>query len=200
MKIPNFKTCAAASALALALASPSLFAQGASPATSVASTPGAAASPAPSAADRMEQFRQRMNEHLKAELKATDEEWAVIQPLLEKVQTKMREANPRGFGFGGRGGNRPGGGPGGNPGGPGAGGPPPPDNRGGNRNGSPETEALRNALASDSSAPADIQTKLAALRAARKKSAGELEQARQDLVKVLTQRQEATLVLMGILE
>src|SRR4051812_39478759 len=49
-----------------------------------------------------EEFRQRMNDRLKASLKASDEEWAVIQPLVEKVSTKQREAS--GSRFGGRGG------------------------------------------------------------------------------------------------
>ena len=150
------------------------------------------------------QFQQRMNERLKESLKATDEEWAVIQPLLEKVQTKQHEARVSG-GFGGGMGRRGGGsgGPGGAPGAPAA------DqgnqanqgnrgNRGGNT--SPEAEALRTALQSDSTSPEEIKTKLAALRDARKKSQAELEQARADLAKVLTVKQEATLVLMGMLE
>ena len=33
-----------------------------------------------------------MNEFIKTALKATDDEWAVIQPLLEKVQTLERDS------------------------------------------------------------------------------------------------------------
>ena len=61
-----------------------------------------------------EEFRQRMNERLKASLKVTDDEWAAIQPLIEKVQAKQRDAMGGRFGGFGRG-------PGG-PGGPGGGG------------------------------------------------------------------------------
>jgi hypothetical protein len=157
-----------------------------------------------------------MNDRLKTMLKASDDEWAVIQPLLEKVQTALRATQPGRGGFGGRRGGGFGGGPGGggqggngggpgggatagggNGGGPGGGGP------GGNRPGrvsSPEADALQAALASDSTTPAEIQAKLQALRDARKKAAADLEQARQDLQKVLTLRQEATLVEMGILD
>jgi len=66
--------------------------------------------------------------------------------------------------------------------------------------GSPESQALKAALDSDATSTEDIKAKLQALRDARKKNAADLEQARQDLEKVLTLRQEATLVNMGILE
>jgi hypothetical protein len=33
-----------------------------------------------------EEFRQRMNERLKTSLKATDEEWSVLQPLMKKFR------------------------------------------------------------------------------------------------------------------
>src|SRR5438094_5525811 len=82
------------------------------------------------------QFQQRMNARLKESLKATDEEWAVIQPLLEKVQTKQREARGGMGGFGGRGGQ-------GGPGGQGAQGGQQGGNRGGNRPSTPEADALR---------------------------------------------------------
>ena len=134
------------------------------------------AAPGGNRADRMEQFRQKMNEFLKTSLKVSDEEWAVIQPLLEKVQAKQRETLTGRFSFMmNRGG-------------------------GGGRSASPETEALKAALESESTAPADIKDKLEAVREARKKAEAELTQAREDLRKVLTQRQEATLVMVGILE
>jgi len=149
----------------------------------------------------MEQFRQRMNERLKAALKVSDEEWSVIQPLLEKVQTKMRESMMGRFG-GMMGGGRRAWGRGQGQ-----------ENNGQpNNNGSqdrpnrperprmPELEALQTALESDTTAPEEIKTKLQALRDARKKATAELEQAQEDLRKVLTQRQEATLVMMGMLQ
>jgi hypothetical protein len=156
-----------------------------------------------------------MNDRMKAMLKASDDEWAVIQPLLEKVQIAQRATQAGRFGGFGGGGRRGGGGYGGGGGGqggnngpssgPGQGGGP-----GGNGGGpgggrfgrvtSPEAQALQTALASDSTPDAEIQTKLQALRDARKKAQADLDQARQDLAKVLTLRQEATLVEMGLLE
>ena len=146
-----------------------------------------------------EEFRKRMNDRLKEALKATDEEWAVLQPLVEKVQTKQRETMASRFGgfFGGRG---PGGGDrgtgGGDRGTSGGGG----GDRGGDRGGSPESQALRTALDSDSTSAEDLKAKLAAVREARKKAAAELEAARADLAKVLSVRQEAVLVSMGVLD
>ncbi len=161
--------------------------------------------------NRRQQFMERMNERLKTALKVKDDEWAVIQPLIEKVQTKQREANAGRFGafgggnFGGRGrggnggagGDTAGGGNNNNNGGNNRGGQGGPGGAGG---GSPEVQALRTALESDSTSADEIKAKLAAVRDSRKKAAGELESARADLKKVLTQRQEATLVSMGILE
>ena len=135
-------------------------------------------------------FQQRMNDRLKASLKVTDEEWNVLKPLVEKVQTAQREAGAgRGFG-GGRGG----------PGGPGGGGPGGDNNTPDTRPGAAESTALRTALESDSTSADDIKAKLAALRAIRKKGAADLAVAREDLKKVVTVRQEAVLVSMGMLE
>ena len=147
----------------------------------------------------MQQFRQRMTERLKTALKASDEEMGVIAPLIEKVFTKQREAmGGRGFGFGGR---RSGGGPSatgtpGAPGAPGANGAP----QGPRPGDSPAADALQKALDAEGTSTAEIKAKLDAVREARKKALAELEQARADLSKVLTQRQEATLVLMGVLQ
>lgn len=150
-----------------------------------------------------EEFRKQMSERLKASLKVTDDEWAVIQPLMEKVQTKLRDSmSTRGFGGGGgpSGGGDPrrrGGDGGGTPSGgtPGA-----PGGQRTDRPTSPERDALRTALEDEKTTPEDIQAKLAALRDVRKKSEGELAAAREDLRKVLSVRQEAALVGMGILE
>lgn len=165
----------------------------------------------------MEDFRKRMEERLKAALKVSDEEWAVLQPLIEKVQTKQREA--MGSRFGGFGG--PGGPPGGFGGfadrrrGPDGGGGAPdgggerrrgPDGGGGDRGpggdrgGSPEGQALRATLENENATPDEIKAKLAAVRESRKKAAAELEAARAELQKVVTVRQEAVLVAMGMLE
>jgi len=161
----------------------------------LAQSPSPTASPAPDQGAQdggrrgnYEQFRQRMNERLKENLKVSDEEWAVIQPLIEKVQVKQREAGASRFG-----GGRPRGGPDGGSPGQGSGNRP-------ERAGSEQAQALRTALDDANSTPEDLKAKLAALRESRKKAQAELEQTREELRKVLTLRQEASLVLIGILE
>ena len=141
-----------------------------------------------------EEFRARMAERLKTSLKVTDDEWTVLQPLIEKVTTKQRESMAGRFGgFGGRGSGPSG------PSGPGGGG----DrggNGGGDRGGSAESQALREALEKDSTTPEDLKAKLNAVRESRKKATIELAAAREDLKKVVSVRQEAVLFSMGILE
>ena len=178
---------------ALALAASTIFA--------TAQTPAAPAAPAVPPADgnnnpgggrrggqggpggNMQDFMQRMNDRLKASLKVTDEEWNVLKPLIEKVQTAQREAGA-GRGFGGRGG-----GPGGDPNAPAD-----------TRPGAAESAALRTAVETDGTSADDIKAKLAAVRAVRKKGAADLAVAREELKKVVTVRQEAVLVSMGMLE
>lgn len=136
-----------------------------------------------------EQMRQRMAQRLKEALGASDEEWTVIGPLLERVQTLSREA--RGgmasrFGRGGRFG-----GPRGRPGEPGA-----------EREPSAVEKAaaeLRAALEDQSTAAAQVKTKLTAYREAREQAREKLAKAQAELREVLTLRQEAQLVLMGML-
>ena len=139
-----------------------------------------------------EEFRARMAERLKTSLKVSDDEWGILQPLIEKVTTKQRDAMSGRFGgFGGRGGPGGPGGPGGDRG-PGSG--------GGDRPGAAESQALRDALEKDGTSAADIAAKLTAVREQRKKATAELTAARADLQKVVTARQEAVLFSMGILE
>src|SRR6476660_9941935 len=61
------------------------------------------------------QFRERMMNNIKKRLGATDDEWKVISPKVEKVMTAQRDARGGGGfgGFGGGGGRRGGGGGGG---------------------------------------------------------------------------------------
>lgn len=138
--------------------------------------------------DRAE-WQARMAERMKERLDCTSEEWTAIEPLVNNVVEKRREAQAgvmggflggRGPGGGGPGGGGPGGGPGGVQ--------------------NPEAEALRTALDNKDTSPAEIKAKLDAYRAAQKKRQAELEKAREDLKKVLSVRQEAVMVSMGILE
>jgi Spy/CpxP family protein refolding chaperone len=121
-------------------------------------------------------FTQR----IKTSLKATDEEWTVLQPLVENVMAKQRDAS----GFGGGRGRGPGGG-------------------GDNAPTTPAAKAsqdLRDLLDKDSATPEEIKAKLAAVRDTKKKAQAELTQAREELRKGLTLRQEAYFVSRGLLE
>jgi hypothetical protein len=151
------------------------------------------------------QMRQRMAERMKEMLGADDQAWKVMEPRLMKVMELNRQANAGGrgmFGMMGRGGR---GGPGG-PGGPGGDQGDPQANRRG-RGPQGEQTALEKAMAqlrttleNQSASPEEIKTQLTAVRSAREKARQELAVAQQDLKKILTLRQEATLVEMGMLE
>lgn len=208
---PTTLAAAALAAGLLLLPSSHAFAQDAASTPSVSSS----APPAPPNADRppgnRDDFRQRMAERIKAQLKVSDDEWTVIQPLLEKVGEKLMASRGGGFGGpGGFGGNRGGGRRGGDNN---AGGnqPATADNNnqggdrgqrreGGPRGGSPETQALAATLADDNSTVNDVKAKLQAVRDQRKQAATELAQAREELRKVLNMRQEAALVMDGLLD
>lgn len=143
------------------------------------------------------QMRQMMMDRTKEALEVTkDDEWKVLEPLVGAVMDARMQV-----GFGGRGmfgpGRRGGGGGGGNPpdaannqgGGQRRAGPPP----------APEAEELQKALDSKASAE-ELKGKLEKLRDARKTKQAALDKAQDDLRKVLTVRQEATAVLMGLLQ
>ncbi len=144
-----------------------------------------------------EQMQARMMERMQEVMGSSDEEWKVLQPLVTDVMEIQREARSGGgFGFMmmGRGG----------PGGPG--GPDGDDDRG--RRGrrgfgpepSPEVQALQESLRNEDTSASEIQEKLKAVREARKKEQVALEKAQDKLRKVLSVRQEALLVMMGMLE
>ncbi len=142
---------------------------------------------------------QAMMDFYKQQLGASDDEFAAIQPKIQAVMQLQRDANAgrgRGMFGGGRGGPRGGGGPGGPGGGGGFGGPP-------STQPSPVQDALadlRTTLDDQSASPDTIKAKLEALRQARTKSKQDLAVAQQDLKSVLTQRQEAVMVLFGLLD
>ena len=133
------------------------------------------------------QFQQQMMDRFKERLELTnDVEWAAVQGLIQKV-IDARRATLSGMGFGGRrGGN---GGDNGNRGGGRGGFIPPP---------SPEAEDLQKSL--DAKASTDeLKAKMAKLREVRAAKEATLTKAQEDLRKVLTVRQEATAVSMGLL-
>jgi hypothetical protein len=135
-----------------------------------------------------------MEARMKTSLGVSDDEWKVLQPMIQKVNTARAATISRGFGGGGGGrGGRGGAGGGGGGGGPAA-------------NTQPATPlataqaALTETLANKDATPDQIKAKLDALRAARAKAREELTKAQDELKKVVTVRQEAVLVGMGTLE
>lgn len=120
-----------------------------------------------------------MNERIKGELKASDDEWKVIQPLLEKVQELVMKERMQGY-RGPRGG------------------------RFGEQAQQPQDDSaigqLRKTLETPNASAEDIKAKIEAVREERKKAATELKSAREELRKVLTARQEAVLLSMSVLD
>lgn len=168
--------------------------------------------PAPGSRRNMDptQMRQRMMDSYKERLEITsDDEWKVIQGLIEKVQTARMQASSGSFGgFGGGRGQRGGqGGPGGSgaPGAPGGGGAGAGNARPQGMQGMfgveplPEIEALQKAVDGKASKE-EIKDKLAKLREARKGKQADLEKAQENLKQVLSSRQEAQAVLLGLLQ
>jgi len=158
----------------------------------------AAAQPTP------EEIRQRMMDGLRERLAITnDTDWSAIEPKISKVMDaqrdvmNMRMGGMRGM-FGGgrqrRNADDNGGGNADNNNGGGR-------RRGGMFGGEPAASVTALQTAIENKAPKDeIKTKLAAVRAENKQKEANLQSAREDLRGVLTTRQEATLVVAGLLD
>lgn len=140
-----------------------------------------------------------MMARIQQQLGSTDDEWSAIQPKVQKVMQDQRDAGMGGmmgmrmFGRNRGGGNGGGGGGGGNFGG----------GQGADQTPSAAQQALTdlNTTLQDPNASADvIKTKLDALRDARGKAKEQLAADQKDLQSVLTQRQEAYLVMDGLLD
>lgn len=134
------------------------------------------------------QMQHQMMNHVREVLQAGDEEWKALEPRLERATALSREAASFGPGEMLRG---PRGGPG-RGAGPGA----------MARSESATARAahdLRAALDNPEATPDEINAKLTALRAARQQAEQELATARRGVRELVTPRQEAHLVLMGIL-
>jgi chromosome segregation ATPase len=130
----------------------------------------------------MEESRQIMNEQmawqreqaiddLKEQLGFSDREWPIIKPRLQAVYDLVHPARPM---------------------------------MGRNEQPMTETEQrsreLREALQGENPVPDQIKAKLAALRAAKERASQTLAQARQNLRQIMNLRQEAVLVLNGLLD
>jgi hypothetical protein len=141
------------------------------------------------------QMQQMMLDNTRSSLNITnDEEWKAIQPLVQDVMDTRREV-----GFGGGGMRMMFGGPGGAGGGQGA-------TQSGNAQramrfgpqASAEQQALQKTL--DDGAPAaQVKEAMAKLRAAKQEKQAKLEAAQEKLRSVLTTKQEAQALLMGLL-
>ena len=127
-------------------------------------------------------MRKLFADRMKEQLGASDEEWKALQPVIEHVQQLQRDAG---------GGMRMMFGPGG-PGGPGSDQPLSPTQQ--------KSADLQATLQNESANADEIKGKLAALREARSKAKAELAKAQDALRELLTQRQEAVLVMMNVLE
>ncbi len=147
-----------------------------------------------------EEMRARMSERMREQFQVKDDaEWKIIEGKIQKV-TEARRAVGGGFGggmaFGGRGrgggdGERGDRGQGGQGRGGGGG------RFGGEQN--PEVAELQKAIEANASAD-EIKAKLAKVREARKVNEAKLEAAQDELKKVLSVRQEAVAVTMGLLK
>ena len=121
-------------------------------------------------AERRAQDRARTVEGYKGQLGVSDPEWAVIKPRLEAVYDLVHPAAQFG--------------------------------RADSRATTPvdqKKSELRELLGNQDAAPEQIKAGLTALRLANEKARQELAKARQDLRQLMTVRQEATLVLSGLL-
>lgn len=138
-------------------------------------------------------FRQRMMDRMKEALGATDEEMQALGPKIEKIATAQREMTMgmRMMMFRGQGG------PGGQ-GGQGA-----PGGSQDNQQASALMTALRDlqtTLDNKDAKPEEIKSKLQVFRDAKAKAKADITKAQGELRDLLTQRQEATLAMMGILD
>ncbi len=134
------------------------------------------------------QMQQRINERIKERFGSTDEEWKAIEPLVNKVNEARMAAAAGGMRniFGGgrnRGGNN------GDQGNRPRFGPEP----------SAEETALSDAIENNASKD-DLKAKMAAFRKAKADKEAELKAAQDSLKKVLTTKQEAIALEMGLVQ
>lgn len=133
------------------------------------------------------QMQQRMMDNMREQFGVKDDaEWKIVSERVQKVMDARRDTA---FGGGMRMGMRPGG-----PGGDNAGA------QGGRRgfgSSSPEAEALAKAVESKASKD-ELKNAMAKYREARKTSQTKLEQAQEELKKVLSVEQEAVALQLGM--
>lgn len=128
-----------------------------------------------------EEMRNRMFSSLREQFEVTnDEEWNIIVERITKVMELRRSSMGSGF----RGGF--------------PGGPDPRGGRGSTSTGNPEMDGLRSAVQAKAT-DAELKARLTRLRELRKENEQRVEKAQEELRAVLTLRQEAILVMFGLL-
>jgi predicted RNase H-like nuclease (RuvC/YqgF family) len=127
------------------------------------------------------QFRQRMMERIRETLKATDEEWKVLEPKIEKVQSLQMQLRSGMRMFAPRAGQAQ-------------------DGEQPTSDVEKKGSELKKLLDDPATKPEAVKTALKALRDAREKTKGDLTEAQKDLRGVVNLRQESYLVLVGMLE
>ena len=129
-------------------------------------------------------WRQGYQERIKQSLEVTEERWQTLQPMIEKAQTLARQTRAARVGFRLRRSGAPEGG----------------------ESDQPQTDMeksvkeLQTALGNKDAKPEEIQAKLELMREARKKAQEKHLEAQDELRKAVTPRQEAQLVLLGVLD
>jgi Spy/CpxP family protein refolding chaperone len=138
------------------------------------------------------QFQKMMLDGVKQRLEVSDEDWKAIEPLVSEVKKQQMASRMSGRGMmGGRGGR---GGPGGGAAGGAAGG------AGAAPAEVTPTTELAKVLENKNATPEEIKAKVDAFRAKQKANKEALAKSQEALRQVLTARQEAQLILMGMLE
>ncbi len=141
-----------------------------------------------------EEMRQRMMDRYREQLDVQDDAaWKLVEERITKVMEARRDAGGFGRGMammgrGARGGGQDQGGQGRRQGPPGFGGEP-----------DPAAEALQKAV-EDKASNDEVKAKLAKYRESRKAKQAKLAAAQEELRKIVTPRQEAMCVLMGLLD
>jgi hypothetical protein len=128
------------------------------------------------------QLRQSRLDRIKENLEATDDQWKTIEPKLNKVQMLQMQQRRGMIPMPGR---RP---------------PVMPGTESAAMDLAAKTADLQKVLDDKEAKPDALKAALQALRDAREKSRKELADAQKDLAGACTERQQARLVLMGILE
>jgi len=150
--------------------------------------PGGGGPGGPGGGFNREKMMARFDKMLRERLGANEDEWEILGPMVREVQTKQREARGGGMRrMWGRRGRRGGGGP-------------EAEKPGAEAKELTPEEALAKALENKETPAVEIKAKLAAYRKDKEAKKTELTAAQDALRKVVTQRQEAQLILMGMLD